>query len=273
MLQRTLTAAVGLPILAVAVWWSTPWLAILVVVIASLGIREFYRLPPPDIQPLPVALGVTWIICLVLGVQFASGSESFLIISGGILAAGGFAGVLWLLAYYSGDRPLVGALYLLGGLVYVGFLLVHSLALRDIGDTNEVGRNWLLLTLLTVFATDTGAYLSGRSFGRHPMAPSISPGKTWEGAAGGLGAAVAAVVVLGLAFDLDTPRWQLVIIGVTVGVIAQWGDLLESKLKRISNVKDAGSIIPGHGGVLDRLDSVVVSIPVVYYLLVTVFEP
>ena len=136
-----------------------------------------------------------------------------------------------------------------------------------------MGRAWLLLALLTVFATDTGAYFTGRAIGRHPMAPRISPNKTWEGAAGGLGAAVIAVVALGLAFDVDTPRWQQVIIGVAVGVASQLGDLLESRLKRVSNVKDAGSIIPGHGGVLDRLDSIVVSIPVVYYLLARVFEP
>ena len=105
------------------------------------------------------------------------------------------------------------------------------------------------------------------------MAPSVSPGKTWEGAAGGLVWAVVAVVVLGFLFDVSPPGWQLAVIGATVGVLSQWGDLLESKVKRVANVKDAGSIIPGHGGVLDRLDSVVMSIPAVYYLLVTVFEP
>ena len=93
------------------------------------------------------------------------------------------------------------------------------------------------------------------------------------GAAGGLACAVVAAIVLGIAFDLAAPRWQLLVIGVIVGVVSQGGDLFESKLKRLSQAKDSGSIIPGHGGVLDRLDSVVVSIPVVYYLLATVFEP
>ena len=273
MRQRTLTAAVGLPVLIAAVWWAGPGLTVLVLVIAVLGVREFYRLPPPDIQRLPLALGVALTVSLVLGAEFASGLDNFLIVSGAILAAGWFAGLLWLIAGYSGARPPAAALYLLGGPVYVGFLLAHSLVLRDLGDSNEVGRAWLLLALLTVFATDTGAYLTGRAFGRHALAPGISPNKTWEGAAGGLGAAVIAVVVLGLALDVATPRWQQVVIGVAVGVAGQLGDLLESRLKRLSNVKDTGSIIPGHGGVLDRLDSIVVSIPVVYYLLATVFEP
>ncbi len=273
MLQRTLTALVGIAVIVAAVWWGAPWLTVLVVVIAAQSIREVYRLLPRGAGPLPVTLGAMWVIALVMGGQAASSLDSFLLISAGILAAGSFAGLLWLVAYYSGGRYLTAVLYLVGGPVYVGFLLAHSLALRDIGETGDVGRDWLLLALLVVFATDTGAFLVGRTLGRHRMAPSISPNKTWEGAAGGLVWAVVAAMVLGLAFDVATPRWQQGVIGATVGVLAQCGDLLESKLKRLSNVKDAGSIIPGHGGVLDRLDSVVVSIPAVYYLLVTVFEP
>jgi phosphatidate cytidylyltransferase len=105
------------------------------------------------------------------------------------------------------------------------------------------------------------------------MAPKISPNKTWEGAVGGFGASIIVTLALGFLLDLGILDWQLAIIGATVGVISQVGDLFESKLKRIANVKDAGSIIPGHGGLLDRLDSLVVSIPAVYYLLSTVFEP
>ena len=105
------------------------------------------------------------------------------------------------------------------------------------------------------------------------MAPNVSPGKTWEGAAGGLACAVAAAMALELLPGLSAPRWQLAVIGATVGVLAQMGDLLESKVKRASDVKDAGSLVPGHGGVLDRLDSIVLSVPAVYYLLATVFEP
>ncbi len=273
MLQRTVTALVGLPVILAAVWWGAPWLTILVVVIAAQGIREVYRLLPPGIGALPVTLGVSWAVALVLGSQVASGLNNFLLISAGILAAGSFVGLLWFVAFYTGDRYLTAVAYLVGGPVFAGFLLAHTLALRNIGDFGDVGRDWLFLALLLIFATDTGAFLMGRTLGRHRMAPSISPNKTWEGAAGGLVWAVVAALVLGFLFDVSTPRWQLAIIGATVGVLSQWGDLLESKVKRVSHVKDAGSIIPGHGGVLDRLDSVVISIPAVYYLLATVFEP
>ena len=105
------------------------------------------------------------------------------------------------------------------------------------------------------------------------MAPQISPGKTWEGAAGGFILAIITTMVLGQIIDLGLPRWQHGLIGATVGMAAQLGDLAESKLKRISHVKDTGSIIPGHGGILDRLDSLVFAIPSVYYVLTLVFKP
>ena len=90
---------------------------------------------------------------------------------------------------------------------------------------------------------------------------------------GGFTSAVGAALVLGLVFDLEASVWQQAVIGTVVGVVAQWGDLVASKLKRIADVKDAGSIIPGHGGLLDRLDSILLALPAVYYMLVTVFAP
>lgn len=273
MLQRTLTALVGIPILVGAVWWGAPWLTLLVLLVGVLSIRELYRLLPPDTGQLPVKLGALWVISLVLGAQAGSGLGNFLIISSGILAAGAFLALLWLIAFYSGPRLSTAGVYLIGGPAYVGFLLAHALALREVGDSADLGRNWLLFALLVTFATDTGAFLVGRGLGRHYLAPSVSPNKTWEGSAGGFACGVAAALALGLVLDLAVPRWQQGIVGATVGVVAQWGDLFESKLKRISNVKDAGSIIPGHGGILDRLDSVLLSVPAVYYLIVTVFEP
>ena len=268
-----LTALVGIPILFIAIWWGAPWLTALVVLIAVLSIREFYRLLPQDAGPLPTALGVLWIIAFVLGGQAASGLNSFLLISSVIWLAGAFFALLWFIAFYAGQRYLVAAIYLIVGPIYVGFLLAHSLALREVGGYDALGRSWLLFAVLVTFATDTGAFFAGRSLGRHPMAPGISPGKTWEGGAGGWLCAVAAALILDQVLDLAMVGWKVVVIGATVGVLAQCGDLLESKLKRISNVKDAGSIIPGHGGILDRLDSIVISVPAVYYLVATVFRP
>ena len=286
MLQRSLTALVGIPVLVGAIILGAPWLTALVLVAGVVAIWEFYRMTPASVGPLPFILGAAWVLSLLSGAQAASGRDNFLIISGGIIATGSFAALLWFIAYHrpqdSAKRQdyLVGFAYLILGPIYVGFLLSHTLMLREIsvpglfeGSSTNIGIDWLLFALLVTFAVDTGAYMVGRSVGRHAMAPSISPNKTWEGSVGGFVSAVVAAMALGQVLDLNIAVWQQAVIGAVVGVVAQWGDLLESKLKRIADVKDAGSIIPGHGGLLDRLDSLLFTLPAVYYLIVTVFVP
>lgn len=273
MIQRVLTAAVGLPVLLVAVWWGGGWLAVLAALVGVLGIREFFRLLPHNADSLPVTLGALWVAALIIGGQAGESLASFLTISAVIVGVGAFISLLWLIAVYRGGHPLLAAAYLLGGGVYIGFLLAHGLALREIGGAEDFGRNWLLVALLAVFATDTGAFFIGRALGKHLMASNTSPNKTWEGSAGGFCCSVISVLVMGQLLDLGIPAWQQAVVGAAVGVAAQGGDLLESKLKRISSVKDTGSIIPGHGGIMDRLDSIVVSIPAVYYLVGAVFKP
>lgn len=271
MLPRVLTALVGTPILLTLVWWGGISLAALVVLAAALSIREFYRLLPPETGPLPIALGMVWTTALVVGASAASGTLDLLIVSGGIWVSGVFVALLWMIAFHSARRRLTAVIYLLGGPIYIGFLLGHSLALRGLDGGGSLGRDWLIFAVLVTFATDSGACFTGRLLGRRPLAPTVSPGKTWEGSAGGFVFAVAAALVLGVLFDQRIPLWQVGVIGAVVGVAAQWGDLLESKLKRIAGVKDAGNLFPGHGGILDRLDSIVISVPAVYYLVATVF--
>ena len=273
MRRRSLTALVGIPILFGAAWLGAPWLTILVLLAGAVALWETYLLLPRHVGPLPAALGVAWVIAILLGAQASSGFENFLAVVGGILVTGAFVSSLWFTAFYSGKRYPLAYLYLLLGPLYVGFLLSHSLALGELLGGGDLGRNWLLFALLVTFATDTGAYGVGRTIGRTSLAPSISPNKTWEGSVGGFAAAVGVAVLVGLAFDLEIARWQQVVIGATVGAVSQFGDLFESKLKRLSNAKDAGSIIPGHGGVLDRLDSILFALPAIYYLMGTVFEP
>ncbi len=273
MALRLLTAAVGLPILAGAVWLGTPWLTLLALLAGFVAIREAYRLTPPGVAPLPLLLGTVWVAGLLVAGETASGLANFLTISAGVVAAGAFVAALWFIAFYRSGRYSVGLAYLFLGPFYVGFFLAHSLLLRDLSFGDEIGRNWLLFALLTTFATDTGAFLVGRTYGRRRLAPRISPNKTWEGSAAGFASGVVAAVLVGTALELLIPAWQVIIIGAVVGIVAQLGDLFESSLKRAALVKDASSIIPGHGGILDRLDSLLFALPAVYYLLVTVFEP
>jgi len=148
-------------------------------------------------------------------------------------------------------------------LVYVGVLMSTIVLVRDVDD----GRKWLFLGILSTFAVDTGAYAVGRLVGRHRMAPRISPKKTWEGAVGGYLAGVAAVFGLNAAMDTGVAWATIAPFALLMPVCAQAGDLVESWMKRRMGVKDASGLLPGHGGFLDRLDSILFVIPLLYVFL------
>ena len=327
---RLVTGVTGAAVVVGAIWLGAPWLTLLALLGGGLAVREAYRLTPPGVGRMPVVLGVTAVVALLLAAETAAGRD-FHLASGLVLAAWAFAALLWFIACYrggqaapddpsfdklrtSGDggeaetdrpgvngeldegglyedldefelgeepdeddsagwgaRPWLGFLFLLLGPVYIGFLLGHGLAMRDLtGGDGDLGRAWLLFTLLVVFACDTGAFAVGRLVGRHPMAPRLSPNKTWEGAVGGFAVSVGAALLVGVVFDLTVPLWQQALIGAVASVAAQAGDLTESALKRAANVKDSGSIMPGHGGILDRMDSILFALPAVFYMLLAV---
>jgi phosphatidate cytidylyltransferase len=155
----------------------------------------------------------------------------------------------------------------LGGALYTGALLGYAPLLAAVSETPNRGGGtaWLLMVLLGTAACDTGAYLVGSAIGRHKLIPHISPGKTWEGLAGAVvGAVVAAVALSGL---LKIGLVESVALGLLICVAAVSGDLCESLLKRAAGVKDSGHIIPGHGGVLDRIDSILFVTLAVYWFV------
>jgi phosphatidate cytidylyltransferase len=151
---------------------------------------------------------------------------------------------------------LAGAVYL--GLPFNYYLLLYTRA------TPGRGLAWLIVTILTAVVTDAAAMLVGGRLGRHPFFTSISPRKTLEGAIGGIVLCVPVAVVGGVQF-LGLNAWQAILLGLLVGLSAEVGDLVESQLKRLAGVKDSSHLIPGHGGVLDRLDSLLFP-PIVVYL-------
>jgi phosphatidate cytidylyltransferase len=160
------------------------------------------------------------------------------------------------------DGDLAGAIQRLGltvlGVLYVGFFTAHAVVLHGRGS----GWRWVLFTIFVAMGSDSGGYFAGRAFGRHRLAPRISPAKTVEGA---LGAVVGAMLVAGvcrLVFFPQVGRAEGLVLATVVSLLAQLGDLGESALKRAFGAKDSGWIIPGHGGILDRLDSLV--FPVVF---------
>ena len=298
LLYRALTALVGVPTVMAAVWFGAPWLTLVAAGAAIIGVREAYRLYPvaaaaaassaaegtgtrrpgrgttaaqraasasTSASPaaLPAWLGGLWALALVLAGELAARPADFGIAALVILVGGSVIAGLWMIAAWHGRRPQVAAVYLVAAPAYIGGALACAAALRGI---SAAGVWWLLLGILTVYAADTGAYAVGRLLGRHPMAPNISPGKNWEGAAGGMAGAVIAAIALALLTPLPLQVWQSAAIGVILGVAAPAGDLLESKVKRLAGVKDSGRLFPGHGGMLDRLDSLLPALVIVYLL-------
>lgn len=165
-----------------------------------------------------------------------------------------------------------GAVYTIAGVMYVGLSFAYLIMLRFLDGTFPIvtnlgslpaGAAYVWLALVGTWASDTFAFFIGSKFGKHKLAPAISPGKTWEGAAGGVFGSVIGVVILASLFRL--PLHHGAAIGLLVGLVAPLGDLVESSIKRYAGVKDSGRLLPGHGGVLDRFDSIMFVAPAVYY--------
>lgn len=171
------------------------------------------------------------------------------------------ASIIW--CHGSGTR-LAGMGVTIAAALYTGGLLFHAPLLRGLDE----GLAWILLLVLATFGTDTAALFVGRLIGRRPLAPSISPTKTWEGAIGGLLGGLGVTMATFYVLDIDAGVGDALAVGTLIGVVGQAGDLVESRLKRQAGVDDSGHLLPGHGGVLDRIDSIVFNLVVVYYLLV-----
>lgn len=262
MTARLITAAVGLPVLALAIWLGAAWFSVLVAAAAGVAALEFCQLATGWGRRPIAPLATVWAVALVAGAHFAAdnGAEAAALPAVG----GASAAVLFWVALRI--RPKAGMAdwaVTIGAALYSGGLLAHAPLLRGL----ENGREWVYLVVLVTFAADTAAFLFGRSFGKTPLAPVVSPGKTWEGAAAGLVAATVAAPVLAELFTLDLAVPGALVLGAFMGAAGQAGDLLESRFKRAAGAKDSGWLLPGHGGVLDRLDSIVFNIALVYHFV------
>ncbi|NNU26773.1 phosphatidate cytidylyltransferase [Isoptericola sediminis] len=189
---------------------------------------------------------------------YAAGPEALLVAF--MLTVG--AVVVWRVLDGSGPRALRDAAAGVFAATYLPFMAGFVMLILDQPD----GELRVALFVLLAVANDVGGYASGVFFGRHPMAPSVSPKKSWEGLAGSV-ALTTTVGIVGALFVLDAPWWLGIGLGVLTAVTATAGDLAESLIKRDLDLKDMGSLLPGHGGVLDRLDSLVVTAPFVYLVM------
>lgn len=182
------------------------------------------------------------------------------------------AALTWQMRQRSGSPTANWALTVAGG-IYLGVAGAHFILIRQLNN----GQWWLLLAVAGTWLADSGAYIIGRRFGVHKMTPSLSPKKSWEGLAGGVAFGVICdallAVALGQALNIEIPWWVGAVLGLIGALIGVLGDLSISMIKREVGAKDSGHIIPGHGGVLDRLDSLLFTIVVSYYFIVWAVQP
>ncbi len=278
--SRLLVALVGIPVVIAALYFGDAVLASLLAIMSALAVRECYALARPlGVEPIAF-VGVPLAALIPIAVH----GETLGVLSIPVLPAA----VLVLLFVFAvaiplrgaEGKPLAAAAITLVGAVYTGGTLSFAYTLRyfvyAIGDV--AGMLVVLLPVVLTWASDSGAYFAGRMFGGPKLMPAVSPSKTVSGALGGIVMTVAVAYLLvhtllrphaQLAF---TP-WGLVLFAVAISVVAQAGDLVESVFKRSAGVKDSGTLLPGHGGALDRLDSLFFVLPVAYVLYLLLLVP
>ena len=234
----------------------------------ALGLLEFYRMVrAKGLSPQRTA-GIVTSLLLLASAFRPDRFPRELIVTGGILVVLGLG--LSRPQQRSGENLAATAF----GVVWVGWLSAHLVLLRELpwraGTEYALGASFVLLAFFLTWSCDTGAYVFGRRFGRRPLWREISPRKTVEGAIGGFVSSVAAAFIARVWFAPYLRWWDALALGVLVGVFAQVGDLVESLLKRDARHDDSSDIIPGHGGILDRFDSLYFGAPIVFYYLVYV---
>jgi phosphatidate cytidylyltransferase len=263
---RVVSAILFLPLLVLLARLGGPWWAALITLQVILAIGEFYRMMMVRGMRPSGRLGVAMAVVLCVLAYAGTSSSVNLLFTAGLLLI--FCAELLRSEGERGIEPMAVTLF---GILYVGWLSVHLILLRELpralGQDYAVGGSYALLAFWLAWTCDTAAYGFGLAFGRHRLLPAVSPKKSVEGSLGGLVATIAAAHLARLWFAPYLTPLHATVLGFGVGVFAQVGDLAESLLKRVSGAKDASAIIPGHGGVLDRFDSLYFSAPLVYYYL------
>lgn len=261
LLVRIAFAVVAIP-LAVLIIYKSGWLLIAVLsLLAVLGAREVFDLARKQgIEP------VAWVGYLgALAIPWALASRRTYLWPFAVAGAMLMVMTVTLATRGPTQKPLTAVAVTVFAPLYTAFLPAFIIMLRRAGDTRWAGTWAVLLPLAATWICDTAAMAAGSAFGGAKMAPVVSPRKTWAGGVGGLIGAVAATLAIGRWIlprqGLSLDWWQLLVLGALIGVLAQVGDVAESLFKREAGVKDSSSLIPGHGGVLDRLDSLYFVLP------------
>jgi phosphatidate cytidylyltransferase len=261
-MARVLTAIVFLPILIVALWYGSPiWFSAIAAAGVLLGLYEYYRLAKRggEVQGLLAAAATL--------ATFYFGRHDLIV---AVIAALVIVELLVQLFSRADDEDfsemIPSAAIRVFGVLYVAVLGGYIIAISVIeSPIPQLSAKLLSLFFLVVFAGDTAAYYTGRNLGRKRLAPRVSPGKTVEGLIGGLAGNVVAALIAHFWFFPELKIVHAIPLALVMGILGVTGDLCESMLKRGAKAKDAGHLIPGHGGLLDRLDSMLFNAPLLYY--------
>jgi phosphatidate cytidylyltransferase len=258
--QRTITALIAIPVVLAIVWLGGWWAFAAASIVVILGAYELHRMMLHEgYHPLIL-------ISLVLSALFLVAAMlpqlRLLLLELGLGIA---LLVTFPLLFFRKklDGAMVDWSLTLAIAIYLGWPLSLFPLLRGFQMGISSGFWWLLAVLLGVWGFDTGAFFTGHFIGRHKLAPNISPAKTWEGVIGGMVLSIIAALLF-TTWPLGVPWYLAILLGILIGVAATLGDLAESLIKRQTHVKDSGQIVPGHGGILDRIDSLLFAVIVVY---------
>lgn len=258
------TALVAIPLLILLVAWGSPWLFSTTVFVASVAaLREFFVMTLPG-RSKEQLFGVVFGSALSLLLVFPGILGVEVVLSAGLIVC--FS--LYVLVEGRLEEKPVRLAWTLVGALYLGYLLPYWAALFRMPN----GRGWVFFVLLVIMTGDTTAYFVGKRFGAKKLAPEISPGKTLEGAWAYVGGSAVAGCLGAVVLVRELSWLEAVLLSLALSVLGQLGDLFESWIKRASAVKDSGALFPGHGGLLDRLDSLI--FPAVFTTLyLQVFHP
>ena len=272
--QRVLTAVVGVPLLYFIFYLGgIPFLILILLLILFGNIELFKLLEAKGIQT-ERELGIAF--SLALGIAAYFGHFYFAVVFS-------FAVIItFLLALRRQDlsNSIIALSTGLFAIIYIGWFLSHAILLRNIDHNlnlktyvetvqghSDIGFFYIFLVVSCTFLNDTGAYFIGRWKGKRKLIPHVSPGKTLEGTIGGIISSAIAAIVGNLIFKSPIEYHWVVLFGLVIGIVAVLGDLTESLIKRSAEAKDSGGILPGHGGILDRFDSLIFTFPVSYYMV------
>ncbi len=265
--KRVATAVLLLPLVVIVVWFNepVPWLAVFAAIWGVLAAWEFYRAVTNSGQKVPplTYFGLLWILLFIISPLFDYHYLNLILLASAVVLP-----AIWFLVRRHREGAFLGWVWTVAGILYIGWLLSHFVALREL----DFGRDCVLFALFVTFASDSAAYFIGSAIGKHHLAPSTSPKKTWEGAAGGVLGAIGVGLLLVILLDLPITYIQAVPLAIAVSTFGQLGDLLESLFKRTVRIKDSGKAMPGHGGFLDRMDSVVFAGVFVYYYVLILYN-